>query len=107
MANNDDNRPLKDFVAPKSNGIYLGYTVLNVQSNNFEVGPIKHAFIKYFNCLTHDDPNQHLALFEELCNTIKINGVEPKIIKFRTFPFSPGDKVRNWLRSLDANIIWT
>jgi hypothetical protein len=48
-----------------------------------------------FNGLAHEDPNQHLAMFDELCNTVKINGVEPEAIKLRTFHFSLGDKARN------------
>jgi hypothetical protein len=39
MAENDENRPLKDFVAPKAIGIQLGYTVPNVTANNFELKP--------------------------------------------------------------------
>jgi Retrotransposon gag protein len=60
-----------------------------------------------FNCLTHEDPNQHLVMFEELCNTVKINGVEPEAIKLRAFLFSLGDKARDWLRSLDTGTIRT
>jgi hypothetical protein len=37
MVENDENRPLKDFAAPKSIGIQLGYTVHNVAANNFEL----------------------------------------------------------------------
>jgi hypothetical protein len=44
-------------------------------------------------------------MFEELCNTVKINGVEPEAIKLRASPFSLGDKARNWLRSLDTGTI--
>jgi hypothetical protein len=40
MAENDKNRHLKDFVAPKAIEIQLDYTVLNVAANNFE---LKHA----------------------------------------------------------------
>jgi hypothetical protein len=60
-----------------------------------------------FNDLAHEDPNQHLVMFEELCNTVKINCVEPEAIKLRAFPFSLGDKARNWLRSLDTGTIRT
>jgi hypothetical protein len=109
MAENDENRLLKDFAAPKAIGIQLGYTVPNVVANNFE---LKHALLNMlsqhmFNGLAHEDPNQHLAMFEELCNTVKINGVESEAIKLRVFPFSLGDKARNWLRSLDTGTIRT
>jgi Retrotransposon gag protein len=60
-----------------------------------------------FNGLAHEDLNQHLPIFEELCNIVKINGVEPETIKLRIFPFYLGDKARNWLRSLDTGTIRT
>jgi hypothetical protein len=87
MAENDENRPLKDFAAPKVIGIQLGYMVPNVAVNNFE---LKLAFLNMlsqhmFNGLAHEDLNQHLAMFEELCNTVKINGVELETIKLRAF----------------------
>jgi hypothetical protein len=87
MTENDENRPLKDFVAPKAIGIQLGYTVLNVVANNFELKPALFSMLSQhmFNGLAHEDPNQHLAMFEELCNTVKINGVEPEAIKLRAF----------------------
>jgi Retrotransposon gag protein len=109
MAENDENRPLKNFAAPKAIGIQLGYTVPNITANNFELKPaLLNVFSQHmFNGLAHEDPNQHLAMFEEMCNTVKINGVEPETIKLRAFPFSIGDKARNWLRSLDIGTIRT
>jgi Retrotransposon gag protein len=109
MAENDENRPLKDFAAPKTIGIQLGYTVPNVVANNFELKPALLNMLSQhmFNGLAHEDPNQHLAMFEELCNMVQINGVEPETIKLRAFPFSLGDKTRNWLRSLDTGTIRT
>jgi hypothetical protein len=109
MAENDENRLLKDFVALKEIRIQLGYTMPNVAANNFELKPALLNMLSQhmFNGLAHEDPNQHLAIFEELCNTVKINGVEPEAIKLRTFPFSLGDKARNWLRSLDTGTIRT
>jgi hypothetical protein len=59
MTENDENRPLKDFAAPKAIGIQLGYTVPNVAANNFE---LKSALLNIlsqhmFNGLAHEDPN--------------------------------------------------
>jgi hypothetical protein len=39
MAQNEDNRPLRDFTVPRANGIHLGYTVPVVEANNFELKP--------------------------------------------------------------------
>jgi hypothetical protein len=90
IAENDENRPLKDFAAPKAIGIQLGYTMPNVAANNFELKPALFNMLSQyvFNGLAHEDPNQHLIMFEELCNTVKINGVKPEAIKLRAFPFS-------------------
>jgi hypothetical protein len=79
MAENDENRPLKDFAAPKAIGIQLDFelkpALLNMLSQHM------------FNGLAHEDPNRYLVMFEELCNTVKINGVEPEVIKLRALPF--------------------
>jgi hypothetical protein len=90
MEENDENRPLKDFAALKAIEIQLGYTVPNVAAKNFERKP---AFLNMlsqhmFNGLAHENPNQHPAMFEELCNMVKINGVEPDATKLRSFSFS-------------------
>jgi hypothetical protein len=89
MAENDENSFLKDFAAPKAIENQLGYTVPNVTTNNFELKPALLNMLSQhiFNNLAHEDPNQHLAMFEELCNTVKINGVEPEFIKLRAFSF--------------------
>jgi hypothetical protein len=109
ITENNENRPLKEFAAPKAIEIQLGYTVPNIAANNFEQKPALLNMLSQhmFNGLAHEDPNQHLAMFEELCNMVKINGVEPEAIKLRTFSFSLGDKTRNWLRSLNTGTIRT
>jgi hypothetical protein len=48
MAGNDENRPLKDFAAPKAIGIQLGYTVPNVAANNFELKPALSTHVQRF-----------------------------------------------------------
>jgi hypothetical protein len=83
--------------------------VPNVAANKFELKPALLNMLSQhmFSGLAHEDPNQHLAMFEELYNMVKINGVEPEAIKLRAFPFTLGDKARNWLSSLDTVTIRT
>jgi hypothetical protein len=59
MAENDENRTLKDFAAPKIIGIQLCYTVPNVAVNNFELKPALLNMLcqHIFNGLAHEDPN--------------------------------------------------
>jgi hypothetical protein len=97
MTNNDDDRPLKHFAASRTNNIHLGYIMPNMKANNFELKSalLNMFFQNIFNGLAHEDPKQHLTLFEELCNTIKINGVKSEAIKLRACSFSLGDRARN------------
>jgi hypothetical protein len=83
--------------------------VPNVVANNFKLKPaLLNILSQYiFNGLAHEDPNQHLVMFEEICNMVNINCVEPKAIKLRAFLFTLGDNARNWLRSFDTGAIRT
>ena len=47
-----------------------------VQQNQFEV-------------LSHKDPNIHLAIFLEICDTVKMNGISDDVIHLRFFFHSP------------------
>ncbi|KAJ4720997.1 DNA-directed DNA polymerase [Melia azedarach] len=51
--------------------------------------------------LSHEDPNIHLAMFLEVCDTIKMNGVDQDLIRIRLFPFSLKDNARGRLQSLE------
>ncbi|KAI3463774.1 hypothetical protein Pfo_020437 [Paulownia fortunei] len=46
-----------------------------------------------------EDLNAHLAIFLEVCDTIKMNGVPDDAIRLLLFPFSLRDKARLWLQS--------
>ena len=41
-----------------------------------------------------EDPNLHLSIFLEVCDTLKLNGVSIDAIRFQLFPFSFKDKAR-------------
>ena len=70
-------------------------------ANNFE---IKHGLIQMVQQVQFvgenlEDPNEHLANFVEICDTIKINGVSEDAIRMRLFPFLLRDKAKVWLNS--------
>ncbi|KAI3451369.1 hypothetical protein Pfo_008034 [Paulownia fortunei] len=46
-----------------------------------------------------EDPNPHLAMFLDICDTIKMNRVPDDAIRLRLFPFSLQDKARLLLQS--------
>src|ERR1035438_958689 len=51
-----------------------------------------------FHGLPHEDATQHLANFEEICSTIKVQTVSPDNLKVMAFTFSLADKAKSWIR---------
>jgi len=52
-----------------------------------------------------EDPNLHLSVFLEECDTLKINGASTDAIRLRLFPFWLRDRARAWLHSgVDLNM---
>ena len=72
-----------------------------VQQNQFTRHPSK-------------DPNEHLGRFLRMANIVKMNGVNPDVIKLQLFPFSlryiaiswfeplPYGSMRNWEELVEA-----
>jgi hypothetical protein len=46
--------------------------------------------------LPSENANAHLQHFLELCNTVVMEGVAPKIIKLHLFPFSLLGRAKQW-----------
>ena len=76
-----------------------------VTANHFEIKTTFISFIKEDQFYGHlgEDPNDHLALFLEKCDTLKMNGVTEDALRLRLFPFSLAAKARQWLNSQDPN----
>ena len=73
-----------------------------IKANNFE---LKLALIimvqqNQFNGHLSEDPNEYLCRFLRMTNTVKLNGVNPVVIKLQLFPFSLRDIVASWFDSL-------
>ena len=47
-----------------------------------------------------EDLNEHMGRFMRMENTVKLNGVRPKVIKLQLFPFSLRDVAATWFDSL-------
>ena len=50
-----------------------------------------------------EDPNSDLAMFIEICDTIKMNSVSEDTIRLSLFPFSLRDTATFWLNSHPPN----
>ena len=53
----------------------------------------------------NQDPNEHMRRFMRMADTIKLNGVRPKVIKLQLFPFSLRDVVVTWFESLPVGSV--
>ena len=47
-----------------------------------------------------EDPDEHLGIFLRMENIVKLNGVNPDIIKLQLFPFSLRDVATSWFESI-------
>jgi len=77
--------------------------------DNFELKPFLIQIVHHnqFSGNLTEDPNLHFVVFVQLTNTLKSDGVNPKAICLRLFPFFLKDRVRAWLQSLPSNSITT
>ena len=110
MAEGEQNaqpRTLKDYVQPVVNENNLGIRRQTINANNFELKPVLISMVQQaqFSGLPLDDPNIHLAMFLEIYDIVKMNGVTEDTIRLRLFPFSLRDKARGWLQSLQRGSI--
>ena len=106
---NPENRPLKDYAAPSARGLRSSITRPNVEANNFELKPALLSMVQQnqFGGAYTEDPNLHLEIFLQYCDTLKLHNVSPDAIRLRLFPFSLRDKARAWLHSLPTGSITT
>ena len=107
--NNNQARTLRDYYRPVVNENYSGIRRQVVNTNNFELKPALINMVQQnqYGGLPSEDPNIHLAIFLEICDTIKMNKVPDDVIRLRLFPFSLRDKARGWLQSLQPGSITT
>ena len=61
-----------------------------MDANNLELKPTLIIMVQQHQFTGHptEDPNEHLGRFLRMANTVKLNGVRPKVIKLHLFPFS-------------------
>ena len=73
-----------------------------IEANNFELKPTLITMVQQNQFTRHlnEDPNEHLGRFLRMANTVKLNGVNPDVIKLKLFSFSLLDIVASWFKSL-------
>ena len=98
---------LKDYVRLVVNENNSSIRRQTINANNFELKPVLISMVQQaqFSGSPLDDPNIHLTMFLEICDTLKMNGVTKDTIRLRLFPFSLRDKARGWLQSLQPGSV--
>ncbi|XP_062113989.1 uncharacterized protein LOC133824999 [Humulus lupulus] len=106
---NPAQRAVRDFCMPVVNENLTGIANPAIDANNFELKPALINMVQQnqFGGLATEDPNIHLAIFLEVCATVKMNGVTDDAIRLRLFPFSLRERARSWLQSLQPRTITT
>ena len=93
---------MEDFWRPIFINEYSALRQPPIEASNFELklGLISMVQQHQFIGNPSEDPNEHLGRFLRMENTLKLNGVNPDVIKLQLFPFSPRDTTTNWFESL-------
>ena len=93
---------IEDFWRPIIQEEYSAIRQPTVDANNFELKPALITMVQQHQFTGHPtkDPNEHLGRFLKMENTVKLNGVRPKVIKLHLFPFSLRDIASTWYESL-------
>ena len=73
-----------------------------IEANNFELKPALITMVHQHQFTGHpsEDPNKTLGRFLRMENTVKLNGVNPDVIKLKLFPFSLRGIAASWFKSL-------
>jgi len=104
----DRRRTLRDFIAPRVQGIASSIACSVVDANNFELKPALISMVhSHFGVAPFEDPKLHLSVFLEVCDTLMLNGVSSDAIRLCLFPFSLSNKARAWLLALPSWCITT
>ncbi|KAL0444021.1 UNVERIFIED_CONTAM: hypothetical protein Slati_2124800 [Sesamum latifolium] len=80
----------------------IEYPTLDV---DFELKSDLIHLLPTFRGLSSEDPHKHLKKFYVVCSGMRPQGVTVEQVKLRAFPFSLGEKVKDWLYSLPSGSI--
>jgi len=105
----DQRRTLRDFVTPGVPGISLSIARPTIDAINFEheLALLSRTQPYQFGGTALEDPNLHLSVFLEVCDTLKLSRMSTYAIHLCLFPFSLRDKARARLQSLPSRCITT
>ena len=104
-----ERRTLQDFITSGVQGITSSIGRATLEVNNFELRLALVSMVQQmsFGGSPIEDPNLHLPIFLEVCDTLKLNRVSTDAICLCLFLFSLKEKAPAWLHSLPSDSITT
>ena len=93
---------MEDFWRPIIRDKYSVVRQPVIEAKNFELEPALITMVQQHQYTRHpgEDPNEHPGRFLRMENTVKLNSVNPDVIKLQLFPFSQRDITTSWFESL-------
>ena len=93
---------MEDFWRPVIKEEYSVVRQPSIEENNFELKPTLITMVQQHRFTGHlsEDPNEHLGKFLRMANIVKLNGVNPDVMKLQLFHFSLRDIAASWFKSL-------
>ena len=110
MAEEHDRRiTLEDYSTSSVPQFFTSIARPEVQANiiNYPHSLIHLIQGNLFQWLPNEDPYAHMAMFIEICNTVKIVGVLDEAIRLSLFSFSLAGEAKRWLHSFKGNSLKT
>ena len=86
---------MEDFWRPIIRDEYSIVRKPKIEANNFEQKLALITMVQQHQFIGHpsEDPNENLGRFLRMVNTVKLNRVNPDVIKLQLFPISPRDTI--------------
>ena len=94
-------RTMEDFWRLVITDEYFAMRQPAIEANNFKLKQALITMVLQHQYTGHpsEDPNEHMGRFLRMANTVKLNGVRPKVIKLQLFPFSLRYVAVTWFES--------
>ncbi|KAH1250018.1 hypothetical protein GmHk_05G013272 [Glycine max] len=100
---------LEDYSSPIIPQYFTSIARSEMQAANFSYPYSLIQLIQgnLFHGLPSEDPHVHLAIYIDICNTMKITGVPENTIRLNQFSFFLAGKAKIWFRSFKGNNLQT
>jgi len=93
-----ENLSIQNLSAPKGEFVEPPQSSKPITDSSFELRPGFIAMVREQTFLGHDNENpyHHLREFEQLCSCLSIAGMAQETLRWKLFPFSLNERVRQW-----------